>query len=377
MEETMNIVIAPDSYKGSLSSGEVADAIEKGIKDANKAVNVDKVPLADGGEGTVNAVIKACGGKKVNLKAKDPLGRETDTYYGIINNDTAIIEMAAISGLELLKNSERNPMKTTTYGTGELIKHAMSKGIRKIILGIGGSATNDGGMGMAKALGVIFRDKNGNVLSGTGSDLINIETIDTGLINKNIQKTSFLVLCDVVNPLCGKNGASFVYGKQKGATENMMERLDKGLLNFSEKIFTKTGIDIKNIKGAGAAGGLGGGAIAFLNSELISGVDYIIKIAKLEDKIKNADYVITGEGRTDKQTAFGKTVAGISGLAKKHNVPVICISGSLGDNISGLYKNGITAAFSIIDSPMSLDNAINNTARLLQKTTMNIIRLLT
>ena len=375
----MKVVAAIDSFKGSMTSLEVAAAFEKGVKKVYKDVEFIKIPLADGGEGTVKALIDNLDGKMVNIKVKDPLMRDIDSFYGISGDGkTAVIEMAAASGLPLLSSNERNPLKATTFGTGELIKDALEKGCREFIIGIGGSATNDAGTGMLSALGYIFLDENGNELEPNGENLINIKSFKDDKVMKEVSEAKFLIACDVDNPFYGTNGAAHVYGKQKGATGDIIKILDDGMRNFSNVIEKIKKTDISNISGSGAAGGRGGAFTAFFNSELKPGIDIITEKIELENKINGSDYVITGEGRIDFQSAMGKTPSGVAKLAKKYGIPVIAIGGSVDDEIGNIYDCGITAAFSIIDSPMTLGEAMDtkNAQRLVEKTAEQIFRLI-
>ncbi|HHW57660.1 MAG TPA: glycerate kinase [Clostridia bacterium] len=371
----MKILIAPDKFKESLSALKVADSIEKGILKIFPKAIIEKVPLADGGEGTVESLVNATGGKIIKTKAKDPLGRDIESFYGILGDGkTAVIEMAAASGLYLLKDYERNPMITTTYGTGQLIKDALDRGCRKFIIAIGGSATNDGGAGMAMALGVKFYDKYGREIGLGGGELSKIYSIDTSNLDDRLKECEFVVACDITNPLIGENGASRVYGPQKGATKEMVEVLDKSLEHYGkllEKYFHKKIIDVP---GSGAAGGLGAGLMAFLNAQLKSGIEITMETLKLEEKIKEADIVISGEGKIDSQTAFGKTISGIAKLCKKHNKPLIAIAGTVED-IENLYEIGVSSIFSIVEKPMSLEDAIKNAPTLLEKSAERIFRL--
>ena len=375
----MKVVAAIDSFKGSMTSLEVAAAFEKGVKKVYKDAEFIKIPLADGGEGTVKALIDNLDGKMVNIKVKDPLMRDIDSFYGISGDGkTAVIEMAAASGLPLLSPDERNPLKATTFGTGELIKDALEKGCREFIIGIGGSATNDAGTGMLSALGYTFLDENGNELEPNGENLINIRSFKDDKAMKELSEAKFLIACDVDNPFYGTNGAAHVYGKQKGATGDIIKILDDGMRNFSNVIEKIKKTDISNISGSGAAGGLGGAFTAFFNSELKPGIDIITEKIELENKINGSDYVITGEGRIDFQSAMGKTPSGVAKLAKKYGIPVIAIGGSVDDEIGNIYDCGITAAFSIIDSPMTLGEAMDtkNAQRLVEKTAEQIFRLI-
>ena len=372
----MKILIAPDKFKGSLSAFEVADNIEKGILKVFPKAIVVKVPMADGGEGTVESLVDATGGKIIKTNVKDPLFRDIESFYGILGDGkTAVIEMAAASGLYLLKDYERNPMITTTYGTGQLIKDALDRGCRRFIIAIGGSATNDGGAGMATVLGVKFYDKDGIEIGLGGGELSKIYSIDTSNLDERLKECEFIVACDVANPLIGENGASRVYGPQKGATKEMVEVLDKNLEHYGkllEKYFNKKIIDVP---GSGAAGGLGAGLMAFLNAQLKNGIEIIIETLKLEEKIKEADIVISGEGKIDFQTAFGKTISGIAKLCKKHNKPLIVIAGMVED-IENLYEIGVSSIFSMVEKPMSLEDAIKNAPTLLEKSAERIFRLI-
>ena len=372
----MKILIAPDKFKGSLSAFEVADSIEKGILKVFPKAVIVKVPMADGGEGTVESLVDATGGKIIKTNVKDPLFRDIESFYGILGDgETAVIEMAAASGLYLLKDYERNPMITTTYGTGQLIKDALDKGCRNFIIAVGGSATNDGGAGMATALGVKFYDKDGREIGLGGGALSKIYSIDTSNLDYRLKECRFIVACDVANPLIGENGASRVYGLQKGATKEMVKVLDKNLEHYGkllEKYFNKKIIDVP---GSGAAGGLGAGLMAFLNAQLKSGIEIIIETLKLEEKIKEADIVISGEGKIDFQTAFGKTISGIAKLCKKHNKPLIVIAGTVED-IEKLYEIGVSSVFSTMEKPMFLEDAIKNAPTLVEKSAERIFRLI-
>nr|WP_218623503.1 glycerate kinase [Thermoanaerobacter sp. CM-CNRG TB177] len=374
--DVVKILIAPDKFKESLSALKVADSIEKGILKVFPKAVIEKVPMADGGEGTVESLVDATGGKIIKTNVKDPLFRDIESFYGILGDGkTAVIEMAAASGLYLLKDYERNPMITTTYGTGQLIKDALDRGCRKFIIAIGGSATNDGGAGMATALGVKFYDKDGREIGLGGGALSKIYSIDTSNLDDRLKECRFIVACDVANPLIGENGASRVYGPQKGATKEMVEVLDKNLEHYGkllEKYFNKKIIDVP---GSGAAGGLGAGLMAFLNAQLKSGIEIITETLKLEEKIKEADIVISGEGKIDFQTAFGKTISGIAKLCKKHNKPLIVIAGTVED-IEKLYEIGVSSVFSTMEKPMFLEDAIKNAPTLLEKSAERIFRLI-
>lgn len=373
----MKILVAPNSFKGSLNSVEVANCIEKGIKKVFKKIDVIKVPFADGGDGTVESIIASIPqGKIVRCKTTGPLGEKIDSFFGVIPEKTAVIEMAATAGLRLVPENKRNPLKTTTYGVGELIIKAIEYGCKKIIIGIGGSATNDGGAGMAQALGVKLLDKNGREIGFGAAELKKLRKIDISKIDRRIENVKIIVASDVTNPLCGKNGASYVYGPQKGATEEMVRELDKILLNYARVIKRDLKIDVKDIKGAGAAGGLGAGLLAFCKADIKKGFELIAEITNLEEKIKNSDLVITGEGKIDSQTLSGKAPYGITRYAKKYNIPVILICGSIAEKPEIFHRAGIDAVFSIISQPMSLEKIMKNTEKLLINTTVEIMRLL-
>lgn len=356
--EMKKIVIASDSFKGCLSSMEVAQAVEKGIKLSVPGCHIIKVPIADGGEGMLDALLSSMNGKYVSLKAHDPLFNVINCRYGISGDgQTAMIEMAEASGLPLVPQEKRNPLKTTTFGTGELIRDALDRGCRKIILGIGGSATNDAGLGLLQALGFVFFDQNQNVLSRGGEVMKNVFSFDDSEIHPGLSDARFTIACDVNNPFCGPDGAAYVFAKQKGATETMVEELDKGMHTLAKRIKSLVGKDIINVPGAGAAGGMGGGLLAFLNSELKSGISLILEVIDFENTIDNADLIITGEGRVDKQTAMGKVPKGILEAANKKNIPVIVIAGDIRD-VSELNKSGFSGVFSIAPGPVSLEKAM-------------------
>lgn len=373
----MKIVIAPDSYKGSLTAMEVADSIEKGILKVVNDPIIEKIPMADGGEGTVQSLVDSTGGKIIYKSVKGPVLKDVNAFYGILGDGkTAIIEMAAASGLPLISKEERDPMKTTSYGTGQLIKDAMDKGCTNIIIGLGGSATNDGGIGMAKALGVKFLDINGEDIGHSGGSLCKLHSIDMSSIDSRIGKCTVTAACDVDNPLCGREGASHVFGPQKGADGDMVKILDKNLAHYANIIKNNLNMDIVNIPGSGAAGGLGAGVMVFLNSNLKRGIDIVIDITKLDEKIKDADLIFTGEGMIDFQTAFGKTPFGVAKVADKYGIPVLAIAGGIGKNAETLYNKGFESIFSIVDKPMSLEDAMKNGKMLIEKTSERIMRIL-
>ena len=371
----MNIVITPDSFKECLTATEVAKNITKGILNVYPNAKINEIPISDGGEGLLESLVIPFGGKIISVKVKDPLSRDIYSEYGILKDGkTAVIEMAKASGLELLKDKEKNPLITTTFGTGQLIKDALDKGCKKLIIGLGGSATNDGGSGMAKALGIKFFNARNEELKPGGGNLGSLNNIDLSGIDKRIKDCEIVVACDVTNPLTGPNGASYVYGAQKGGSQETLDVLDQNLKNYANIIKAAINKDIESIAGAGAAGGTGAGLLAFLNAKLVNGIELILETLQLEAHIKKADLIITGEGKIDSQTLHGKTVAGIARMAKKHHVPVIVITGKIGEDIDPIYNMGVNAIYSIVNQPMELSTALKNADILIRSCTENIIR---
>ena len=372
----MRIVVAPDSFKGSVSALGVANAMEKGILTVFPEAEVLKVPIADGGEGTVEALVDATGGQMIYEDVMGPLGERVKAYWGILgDNETAVMEMAAASGLPLVPKDKRDPRITTTYGTGELIKSALDKGIRKIIIGIGGSATNDGGMGMARALGVLFLDAEGNELPHGGAALAKLAEIDMENIDPRLNETEIMVACDVDNPLCGPRGASAVYGPQKGATPEMVTELDRALCVYAEIAAKVTGKDLINYPGAGAAGGLGAGLLFFTNAELRPGVEIVLETLGVSTLVEGCDLVITGEGRTDFQTAYGKAPVGLAKVAKLWNIPVICIAGGLGKGADDVLAQGVDGLASTVPHPMTLEECMEAGDGMIEDATARVCRM--
>jgi len=364
----MNVLIAPDSFKDSLSALQVALCLKKGMEKILPDAEYVLVPMADGGEGTVEAMLTSVKGRIVKTSVHDPLMRRIDSFFGVTEEgNVAIIEMAAASGLELLRENERDPWITTSFGTGELIKAALNNHCTNIILGIGGSATNDAGAGMAMALGAKLNDDRNRPVSLGAGELNRIKTIDITEMDYRLLSTKVLVACDVTNPLTGSNGASKIYGPQKGADAAMVDKLDENLSLFAKRMKEQLGRDVEAMPGAGAAGGMGAGLMAFLGAKLLRGFDIVADITGLEQKIVLADVIITGEGKVDGQSQFGKTTAGVAQLAKKHKKPVILVAGTIGNGAELLYAHGIDAMFSIIDKPMTLDEALKTAPQLLEK----------
>jgi glycerate kinase len=346
-ESTMKkVVIAVDSFKGTMSSIEVCSCIETGFKAILPEIETVKVPIADGGEGTVDTFLTALGGEKIKVTVKDPLFREIESFYGILyDQKTAIIEMAAASGLPLVEE-EKNPCLTSTYGTGELIIDALNRGCNKLIIGIGGSATNDGGIGMAAALGVKFLDQDGNSIALNGEGLSQLRRIDQSEKDPRLDQCQVLVACDVDNPLYGEHGAAYVFAPQKGADPAMVEELDQNLQNYAAILQKDLGLSVQEIAGAGAAGGLGAGLVAFASAQLKPGIEIILDAVKFSALIADADLIITGEGKIDGQSLRGKVPIGIADRARDSGVPVIAIVGDVGDGIEAIYQRGISAIFS-------------------------------
>ena len=372
------IIIAPDSFKGCLRSPQVCQYIANGIRSVMPNTKIISVPLADGGEGTTEAAVRATGGKLVNLTTSDPLGRSIQAQYGIMGNGTtAVMEMAAASGIELLSSDELNPLIASTYGTGTILRAIIESGITDIIIGIGGSATNDGGIGMAQALGYQFLDASQSPLPHNigGGELDKIVTIDSSTVIPQLKNCQIKVACDVTNPLLGNNGASAIYGPQKGATPAMVKQLDNNLANYAAVIINSKLAKNANLPGDGAAGGLGFGLRTLTGATITSGAKLIIDTVKLRDHLHNADWLITGEGCTDSQTAAGKLCSVVAATAAEYNVPTILLSGAVLcslDELNGKFK----AAFSITDRPLSLTEAIANAGANLTKQAANIAGLI-
>lgn len=369
----MKIVIAPDSFKESLSALKVATVIENGFKEVFPHATYVKCPIADGGEGTVVTTVEATNGEIYHLDVIGPLGTSVQAFYGLSQNkQQAFIEMAAASGLELVPIELRNPLLTTSYGTGELIKACLDTGVKQIIIGIGGSATNDGGAGMLQALGAKLLDSHGQQIKLGGQALADLASIDVSTMDPRIKACQFSIACDVSNPLIGRNGASVIFGPQKGATNEHVEMLDKNLEHFADIIKRDLHVEVHYIAGAGAAGGMGAALLAFLKAELKPGFDIIAQTLNLESHMVGANLVITGEGRLDSQSLNGKVPFGVAQLARKHKIPVIAIVGSLGDDLSHLQQYDIDSAFSILHKISSLKEALNNAESNLFNCTKNI-----
>ncbi len=368
----MKVVIASDSFKGSATSLDVASAIERGIHKADESVEIIKFPVSDGGEGLIEVINSLEGYYKVEIEVNDPLFNKIKASY-VRNENTAFIEMAIASGLPLVPNEKRNPLYTTTYGTGELIKHALDNGIKNLVIGIGGSATNDGGIGMLSALGAKFYDENNELIKPIGINIAKIKSFDLSNLDNNLSTSQISVACDVDNPLCGINGASYIYGPQKGADQETVEYLDKSLENFS-KLVNKEKEALE--PGSGAAGGLGFALKAFLNAELTSGIELVLTAIGFEEAVAKADLVITGEGKIDGQSKRGKVPVGVAKLAKKWGVPVIALAGDIGKGTETLYDLGIDGIVSTTSRAMILEEAMKNSLTLTEDESFRLWKIL-
>ena len=373
----MKILIAPDSFKGSATALEVGNALTMGFRRVFPQAEIMVLPMADGGEGTVTSLVSATGGEIRSSVVKNPIGVPIIAKYGVLGDTTtAVIEMSAASGLTLISTEQQNPFLTTTYGTGQLILSALNDGCRRLIIGIGGSATNDGGAGMAQALGVVLNTQNGIPISFGGQGLSKLAEIDISNLDDRLSETEVVVACDVDNPLTGPKGASFVYGRQKGATPEMMEILDQNLAHYALVIEKRLGRNIGDLPGAGAAGGLGAGLVAFTDAELKPGIDIVTKTVKLAEHLEGVDLVITGEGQLDEQTIHGKTPVGVAKIAQQRNIPVVAIVGGIKGNPTELYQKGITAMIDITPKPMPLNRVMERTIPLLEQASERVARLI-
>ncbi len=372
----MKIIIAPDSFKGSLSAVEVAESMSSVARKVFPKASIKCLPLSDGGEGLVESLVEATGGKKYFLEVTGPLGAKVTAFWGVLGDGkTAVIEMAASSGLLLVEESKRNPLLTTSFGTGELVKAALDEGCSRIIIGIGGSATIDGGAGMAQALGAKLVDEQGKAILPGGGQLRRLSKIDVDGLDQRIKNVEVVAACDVSNSLTGPQGASYIYGPQKGATPSMAKQLDEALKHYAGIIQRDLKVEVENIQGSGAAGGLGAGILAFLNGSLIPGIDLVLDAIGIEVELANCDLLVTGEGKLDIQSTFGKVPVGVARRAAKFGVPVIALAGSVEQESHLFHEKGITACLSIINEPMSLEKAMNNAASLIEFTMGEVLRL--
>jgi glycerate kinase len=373
---SVKIVVAPQGFKGSLDAADVADAIARGVRQVFRDAEVVVLPVADGGEGTVRALVHASKGRTITTRVLGPLEHPVNATWGILGDGkTAVIEMAAASGLPLLRREERNPMRATSYGTGELIRHALDHDVSEILIGIGGSATNDGGAGMAQALGARLLDAEGRDLPLGGAGLRHLDRIDVSGLDPRLQRVDVEVACDVNNPLCGPTGASHVYGPQKGADQQMVRELDAALGHFAQIVKRDLGKDVRDIPGAGAAGGLGAGLIAFLGARLRPGVEIIFQAIDLEGKLRGAQLVFTGEGRMDSQDIYGKAPMAVAERAHQLGVPSIAVVGSTGRDYKVVFDHGLDAVIGTVNRPMTLDRAVNESSRLITEAAMRACRM--
>ncbi|MFI3325596.1 MAG: glycerate kinase [Clostridia bacterium] len=368
----MKIVVAPDSFKGSLEAFEICDIVENTAKNIFENCEVLKMPIADGGEGTVKSLISALNAKEQICNTHDPLGRMIESVYGIFGN-CAIMEMAQASGLPLVKENERDILKHSTYGTGEMLNDAIQKGCKKIYMGIGGSATNDGGIGFAAAIGAVFYDKNKNKLEPIPENFMKIQEIDVSQID--LKDTEIIVMCDVSNPLLGEKGATYIFGKQKGAKGETLEILEKGMTHYIEIVEKTVSKEIKTQSGAGAAGGLGAALLAYTNATLKSGVETVLEVLDFKNKIQGADLVITGEGMMDYQSAYGKVAYGVGKICKEQNIACTAIVGSMGKDACAMYNHGINSIVPTVNGVMTLDNALENVVELCQSAAYRLLSL--
>ena len=369
-------VLAPDSFKESMSAEQACQAMQRGVLQVFPDACCIAVPMADGGEGTVEALLRSLDGQGITCMVTGPLvTQQVSTYFAIVDyGRTAVLEMAKANGIHLLESSQRNPMLTSTYGTGEMIRQALDLGVSKIIIGLGGSVTNDGGAGMAQALGGQFFNSTDEAIQVCGGNLGQIDRIDFSQLDARLKNTEILIASDVNNPLCGPNGASAIFGPQKGATPEMVQQLDRNLSHFADLVEASLGISIKNVAGAGAAGGLGFGLMAFADAKLQSGVELIIEQSRLAEKIAQADYVLTGEGKIDSQTALGKTPFGVAQVAQQFNKPVLAFAGLVGEGIESLFDAGFTQIVGINPPNCSLEEALKNAEVNLEKAVSKTIK---
>ena len=367
------VLIASDSFKGSASSSQVAEYIAKGIKKVDATIDIKKIPIADGGEGTIESLLSACHGKSYTKKVVGALGSEINATWGMMSDDEAVIEVAEAAGF-IVDKSKVSPMKTTTYGVGQLIEEALNNDVKTIYIGLGGSSTTDGGVGLAQALGVHFYDDNGQEVGLGGQELIKIKDIDISNIDGRLSKCQIIGLSDVTNPLTGEEGSAYVFSPQKGATSDEVEQLELGLQNLRKVSKKALGKEYGDTPGAGAAGGIGFALLTLLGGQLESGIQKIMRLIKLEEEIKRADLVITGEGQMDGQSIKGKAPIGIAKLAKKYKLPVIAITGSIGNSIEKVYENDVDLVISSTSSPMTLEEAVKNSDKLLGLAGMTAIK---
>lgn len=372
----MKMIFAPDSFKGSLSSKQIIEVLKVAAFKMYPECEIVGIPMADGGEGTIEAIISSRNGEYKYMKVKNTLGEDINSMYGIFDKDSVIIEMASASGLTLIPKEKRNPLYTTTYGTGQLIKNALDEGYRKIYIAIGGSGTNDGGIGAMSALGVKFLDKSGKEVKPIGESLIHIDDIDISNVHPMISKAEFTVICDVNNPLLGPNGATYVYGPQKGADEKILEQLEEGMKNYAKVIEKIFNVNIVDEPGAGAAGGLGAALLLFTSAKLKRGINTVLELINFEEHLNNVDLVVTGEGELDWQSTFGKVISGIGTLCKEKGIPAVAIVGGMGKEAQKIYQYGIESIMPTINCVMKLEDAMNKADELLLDAANRMFRMI-
>lgn len=370
----MKVLLAPDSFKGSLSAQAATQALARGIKRADPSIDVDLIPVADGGEGTVDCLVMAAGGRTETAAVHDPLGRTVRATYGVLSDGTVVIEMAAAAGLTLIDPLERDIRQANTFGIGELILDALARGYRSFVIGIGGSATNDAGVGMLSALGMRFFTATGHELPATPEALVELHHVDTTELEQNLQGATFRVASDVTNPLCGPTGASAVFGPQKGATPEDVQFLDSALGKFADVVEQHLGRSFREIPGAGAAGGVGAALHGVLQADLMRGIELVLDVVGFDERVREADLVLTGEGQTDFQTVHGKVVAGIAARAKQAGVPVFCLSGAITKDARELYQYGVDALFALPFGPMTLTESMTQAEELLERSAESAMR---
>lgn len=371
----MKFLFASDSWKGSLTNEQTGELLEKAAKEVFPDCICERLPVADGGEGTVDAVIKAAGGERIAVAVHGPLMEPRGAYYGKPDERRAVLEMALASGYALVPQEKKNPLRTTTYGTGELIKDALDRGFRDISIAIGGSATNDGGMGCMRALGVRFLDERDAELEGVGADLIRVAHIDISGLDDRVKETKFTVMCDVKNPLCGQNGATFTFGKQKGGTPEMLEELERGMRNYRDVIVREFGVDPDEMEGSGAAGGLGAALLVFLKAKLNPGIKTVLDLIGFDARLKDTDLVITGEGHIDAQSCFGKVVQGVGMRCKSRGIPAIALVGGMGEGAEDIYEYGISSIMTTVNGVMSLEEALERAEELYYRGAVRMFRM--
>ena len=372
----MKFLFASDSFKGTLSSKRTAELLAQAASEIFPGCEYSSIEVADGGEGTTDAVLSAVNGEKIAVSVHGPLWEETSAYYGKLDDRRAVMEMAAASGLPLVPSEQRDPGKTTSYGTGEMIADALGKGFRDISIAIGGSATNDGGIGCMRALGVRFLDENDQELSGCGADLAEIRSIDLSGLDPRIKECKFTVMCDVTNPLCGENGATYTFGKQKGGTPEILEELETGMCNYRDIIKKQFGVDMDEVPGAGAAGGLGAALMVFLNGALKSGIETVLDLVEFDRKLEGVSLVVTGEGATDWQSVFGKVMQGVGVHCRKAGIPAVAVVGSMGKGAEDIFDYGIESILTTVNAVMSLDEALGRAEELYLQAARRLFRML-